>query len=283
MTQRLVVPVDGSDASWNAVDVAGALARKTAAIVHIVEVVFAVRDAPDAKSRLDEGVAKLDSTDIEIEAEVLESDNSVASAISELVEATPGSIVVMASHGRGRSAALVGSVADDVLQATFGPIMLVGPHIKVDDFSGPIVVTVDGSDESEAALPLAAAWGIELGVAPWIVNVIGPSAGVSVGADMPDSVYTSRLAHDLAKSSGHRVEYEELHEGHPAVAVSGFADRMNASLIVASSHGRSGLSRLTVGSVTAGFVRHAACPVLVVRLPHPERRWDETDARAWAM
>jgi nucleotide-binding universal stress UspA family protein len=58
---------------------------------------------------------------------------------------------------------------------------------------------------------------------------------------------------------------------------------MGASLIVASSHGRSGLSRLAVGSVTSGFVRHATCPVMIVRLPHPTQRWDEVDARAWAM
>jgi nucleotide-binding universal stress UspA family protein len=79
------------------------------------------------------------------------------------------------------------------------------------------------------------------------------------------------------------VEFEELHDGHPAVSVPEFAERMDASLIVASSHGRSGLSRLTVGSVTSGFVRHATCPVMIVRLPHPTHRWDDVDARVWAM
>jgi hypothetical protein len=38
-----------------------------------------------------------------------------------------------------------------------------------------------------------------------------------------------------------------------------------------------------MGSVTSGFVRHATCPVMVVRLPHPTKRWNDVDARAWAM
>jgi nucleotide-binding universal stress UspA family protein len=283
MVQRLIVPVDGSDAAWKAVDTALSLARKTDSSVHIVEVVFARADTANAQIRLEEGISAIDASDLEVDVEVLLSDETVASAIDAAVIARPGSTVVMSSHGRGRSAALVGSIAEDVLQRTFGPIILVGPHVVVDDFSGPIIVTVDGSDESEAALPLAAAWGIELGVSPWVVNVIPPTVNTDSRSDIIDTMYTARLAHELSAQSGHRVEFEELHDGHPAVSVPEFAERMDASLIVASSHGRSGLSRLTIGSVTSGFVRHATCPVMIVRLPHPTHRWDEADARFWAM
>jgi len=283
MVQRLIVPVDGSDTSWRAVDVALSLARRTTSSVHIVEVVFSPSDTANAQTRLDEGLSQIDASDIEIDVEVLISDETVASAIEDAMTASPSSTIVIASHGRGRSAALLGSIAEDIVQRTFGPIIVVGPHVTGGDFSGPVIVTVDGSDESEAALSLAAAWGIELGVDPWIVNVIGPSAGMSSDNDVIDSMYTSRLARDLSKRSGHRVEFEELHDGHPAVSVPEFAERMRASLIVASSHGRSGLSRLTAGSVTSGFVRHATCPVMIVRLPHPTKRWDDVDARAWAM
>jgi len=283
MVQRLIVPVDGSDTSWRAVDVALSLARRTRSTVHVVEVVFSSIDTSNAQIRLEEGVAQIDVSDVEIDVEVLVSDETVASAIDVAVTDSPGSTIVMASHGRGRSAALVGSIAEDIVQRTFGPLIVVGPHVTVDDFSGPIVVSVDGSDESEAALPLAAAWGIELGVEPWVVNVIGPNEAAAPGADVVDGMYASRLAHDLATRSGHSVEFEELHEGHPAVSIPDFAERMQASLIVASSHGRSGLSRLTLGSVTSGFIRHATCPVMIVRLPHPAKRWDDVDARAWAM
>lgn len=283
MVQHLIVPVDGSDTSWRAVDVALSLARRIDADVRVVEVVFSPADTPHAQRRLEEGVGLVDATGVDIDVEVLLSDETVASALEDVLDSTSGSTLVMSSHGRGRSAALVGSVTDDILQRTFGPIVLVGPHAIVDDFSGPIVVTVDGSDESEVALPLAAAWGIELQVEPWVVHVTGENVGTNMGADIIDTMYTSRLAHDLEQQSGHRVEFEELHDKHPAAAVPEFAERLDASLIVASSHGRSGLSRLAVGSVTSGFVRHATCPVVVVRLPHPTKRWDDADARAWAM
>ena len=283
MVQRLIVPVDGSETSWRGVDVALSLARRIDASVRVVEVVFSPADTPHAQRRLDEGVGLVDATGLDVDSEVLVSDESVASALDVAVTDTTGSTLVMSSHGRGRSAALVGSVAEDIVQRTFGPIVLVGPHVEVGDFSGPIVVTVDGSDESEVALPLAAAWGIELGVEPWVVHVTGENVATTMGTDIVDTMYTSRLAHDLERQSGHRVEFEELHDKHPAAAVPEFAERMGASLIVASSHGRSGLSRLTVGSVTSGFVRHATCPVMVVRLPHPTKRWDDADARAWAM
>lgn len=281
MVQQLIVPVDGSEASWRAADVALSLARRADANVRIVQVVFDPADARAAKPQLEEGLRSIHVNDVDVDIEVLV-DDSVASALEVALDESPASTIVMASHGRGRSAALVGSVADDVLQRTFGPIVVVGPNVSVSEFTGPIVVSVDGSKESEAALPLAAAWGIELGLSPWVVNVTGEDSARGDG-DIIDSMYASRLARQLASRSGHRVEFEQLHEGHPAVAVPDFAERMGASLIVASSHGRSGLSRLTIGSVTSGFVRHAHCPVVVVRLPHPTRRWEDPDAFGWAM
>ncbi|HYZ99456.1 MAG TPA: universal stress protein [Acidimicrobiales bacterium] len=43
----------------------------------------------------------------------------------------------------------------------------------------------------------------------------------------------------------------------------------SADLVVVGSHGRTGLSRLVLGSVAMACVQHAACPVVVVR-PSPE-------------
>jgi nucleotide-binding universal stress UspA family protein len=46
-----------------------------------------------------------------------------------------------------------------------------------------------------------------------------------------------------------------------------FADRLGASLLFLTTHGRSGLDRLRLGSVAAEIVRHAACPVVMHRPP----------------
>jgi nucleotide-binding universal stress UspA family protein len=54
--------------------------------------------------------------------------------------------------------------------------------------------------------------------------------------------------------------------GVPSGTIISFAERENCDLIVMSSHGRSGLSRVLVGSVTEQILRKSPCPVLVVPL-----------------
>jgi len=56
-----------------------------------------------------------------------------------------------------------------------------------------------------------------------------------------------------------------LETGPVADAVEGYVKRNNADLIVISSHGRGGFSRLTLGSVTDSLIRRTAVPVLVVK------------------
>lgn len=54
--------------------------------------------------------------------------------------------------------------------------------------------------------------------------------------------------------------------GHPATVICEYARERVCDLIVLSTHGRSGLSHLLVGSTTEQVVRHAPCSVLTVRL-----------------
>lgn len=281
MVQHLIVPVDGSSVSWRAFDVALALAKRADSDVRVVEVASDPADGRDATTRLNQELQERGPFEVEVTIEVRLTIDSVADELATLLTLHPGAVIVMSSHGKGRSAAIVGSVTEDVLHTTFGPIVLVGPHVEPNDFSGPVIVSVDGSQESEIALPLAAAWAIELRATPWIVNVApSESAGASDKNDVFENAYPARLARDLASFSGHAVEFDELHGRHPDRAVADYAKGRGASMIVASSHGRSGLSRLTMGSVTAGFVRHATCPVTVVRLPHPVHA--EQRERMWA-
>jgi nucleotide-binding universal stress UspA family protein len=266
MVQHLIVPVDGSDASWRAADAAVMLARRSDATVEIIEVVFDQHDLPDAEARLAERLEQHDTAGVTVSTDVHIAAESVAQAIGNVVEQHPEVTVVLASHGRGRSAALLGSVTEELLERIFGPVLVVGPHVASSEFDGPIIATIDGSDASESVLPLAAAWGIELGVAPWIVEVADPDVGVS--ADVSESAYPARLARTLARDSGHPVHFEVLHGDHVHDEIADFASTLNASLIVASTRGRTGMSRFIIGSTAAAIVRHAPCPVLLMRPPH---------------
>ena len=57
----------------------------------------------------------------------------------------------------------------------------------------------------------------------------------------------------------------ELREGHPVDVITALAKRTRADLVVMGTHGRTGLKRALIGSVAERVVRHARCPVLVVR------------------
>src|SRR5215470_8271457 len=52
--------------------------------------------------------------------------------------------------------------------------------------------------------------------------------------------------------------------GGPAHAISAYADRIGADLIVMGTHGRTGVSRALLGSVAEAVVRHSRCPVMTI-------------------
>src|ERR1700680_1698136 len=59
----------------------------------------------------------------------------------------------------------------------------------------------------------------------------------------------------------------DLHAGPIAEVLEGYAGRHGVDLIVISTHGRSGIARLSLGSVTDSLIRHTTIPVLVVKPP----------------
>ena len=58
--------------------------------------------------------------------------------------------------------------------------------------------------------------------------------------------------------------------GLPDAEIVGFAADHKVDLIVMASHGRSGLSRLVMGSVAEAVMRKAPCPVLIVKQPQTD-------------
>jgi nucleotide-binding universal stress UspA family protein len=59
-----------------------------------------------------------------------------------------------------------------------------------------------------------------------------------------------------------------LREGDPDVEIVAVGEEIGAGLIVMGSRGRGGVRRALMGSVSDAVVRHAHCPVLVVRSEH---------------
>jgi nucleotide-binding universal stress UspA family protein len=270
MFKRVIVTIDGSDFSWRALGPAATLANQCDAALEIFQVVTLPDDVGVAEHLIREQLSRspvTPETMAQAHVRVHVMGDTVASTIAAHAEATEAGIVVMSSVGRGRSAAVIGSIAEELLRSLFGPVMVVGPESAIDQtsFAGELVVPVDGSETSESSLGLAAAWGITLHARPWVVSVIEES---SPSGDIAESSYPARLARSLSEESHHDVEFEVLHGKQPDRAITDFAKSIGATLIVASTHGRTGLSRMTTGSVAMGIVRNAPCPVVLNRPPH---------------
>lgn len=269
MFQRIVVPVDDSDRSWGAARVGATIAAACDADLELVSIAEEHGDVGGIRHDLERGVEQEGRWPVtpSVAVEPLRpSDASIGAAIARHCEERDGSMLVMSSTGRNRSAAVLGSVADEVLRTMFGPIIVVGPHVASTwTPSGAIVVPVDGSAFSEMSLPLAAAWGIAWDATPWIVEVL--TEAIPPDADVAETAYTHRLANDLARTSHHDVEFEVLHGPAPHQAIADFADDIGARFVMLSTHGRSGVERFALGSVAAGVVHRAKCPVVLHRPP----------------
>jgi nucleotide-binding universal stress UspA family protein len=267
MFQHVVVPIDDSTAAWRAVPIAARMAAAVDGKLDVVTVVDRVAAVGAVLTNLRMGVDRLGELAVEPSIEVLAHD-SIVDAVGEYVEERNGAMIVMSSHGHGRSAAVVGSVTDEVLRTLFGPIVVIGPHVGEDAgrLDGSYVIPLDGSEHGDMIIPIASAWAIEFHAEPWLVEVIKPTTNTP--SDFMDSAYAARHARKMQHEIGREVEFEVFRHDDPAKAIDDFARRIDASLLFATTHGRSGMSRLRAGSVAANLVRNAPCPIVLFRPPH---------------
>ncbi len=135
-----------------------------------------------------------------------------------------------------------------------------------------ILFPSDFSHTGDAALEMATALARDAGATLVIVHVEEhPTAygGGDFYYGMAEPV-TADLRRMLAevKPTDLRVPYQHrLITGAPASAIVRLAEDENVDMIVMGSHGRSGLSRLLMGSVAEAVVRRAKCPVLTYKQP----------------
>ena len=93
-----------------------------------------------------------------------------------------------------------------------------------------------------------------------------------MSAEVGHSERTSALSDLYALAAECRSGFKpdvtvDLHGGPVADVLQGYARRHDVDLIVMSTHGRTGVSRLSLGSVTDSLIRHTSIPVLVVKAP----------------
>jgi nucleotide-binding universal stress UspA family protein len=136
-----------------------------------------------------------------------------------------------------------------------------------------ILVPLDGSMLAEAALSTACEFAARDGATISLLRAAGGSTLTSdpivaqVTAIREAEEYLAAVAKRLADKGATRVETHVWY-GPAAVAIVEAAAVQKVDLIVMSTHGRSGLGRLVVGSVAESVLRGTTTPILIVRAGH---------------
>jgi nucleotide-binding universal stress UspA family protein len=154
-----------------------------------------------------------------------------------------------------------------------------------------ILVPVDFTECTEKALAYAVPFARQFGAELTLLHVIEPAylpateMGLIVPVEGPDEA-GEQLA-KLQRRLADQVRCRTLVKSGTAESeIIGVARELNVDLIVLSTHGRSGMERLLMGSTVEKVMRRACCPIFVVR-PHEHdfvaeqgNGWSETDELA---
>jgi len=140
-----------------------------------------------------------------------------------------------------------------------------------------ILVPTDLSAGAEEALDYACELARQFGATVHLLNVISipalgvPELGVAMASTVIDSIIkdNEEALHALAAKKCLQASIGQilLRTGDARDVINNAAKELHADLIVMGTHGRRGVSRALLGSVTETVVRTAPCPVLTVR-PH---------------
>jgi len=151
-----------------------------------------------------------------------------------------------------------------------------------------ILVPTDFSGCANYALAYAATIARAANAMVICVNVVEPIVPAVGYTGMVEAMPIAEMSEQMEDSAerelpgvmnceelrGLKVE-EVIGHGDAAAEIVRVADEREVDLIVISSHGRTGLGRIIFGSTAEAVVRHARCPVLVVKPPPDEEEGDQ--------
>jgi nucleotide-binding universal stress UspA family protein len=192
-------------------------------------------------------------------------------------EGAGSALLVVGSHGRGGFARLLlGSSSAALAAHATVPVVVTRGVLPAESWrEAPVVVGVDGSAVSEAAIEFAFQAASRRGhglvvVHAWTQPDVFVDEAYAVLAEAETRQTEGRLA--LAESlAGWRDKYPDVEvtqvisDSHPVKALLAEAHEREASLLVVGSRGRGGFAGLRLGSVSRGVLHHSPVPVAVVR------------------
>lgn len=293
---RILCPVDFSETSQHALEHAAALARwysATLTVFHAYRLSMPVMAMAPGMVAIGPEVAlswtvnePMLLADMRTMARTAGTDGIVVKygvaeggTVDTIVEqARNADLIVIGTHGRtGFDRLMLGSVTEGVLRKAPCPVLTIPPRADqpaAAQFTR-ILAATDLSDASARALSYACSLAVEADADLTVLHVIElpTTAGEWLYGRAPERLLDDVTAAARARLSqaipaavrqGCRVT-ERIETGNPYKAIVAAAVEGGAALIVVGSQGHGPLDQLLFGSTAQMVVRHAACPVLMVR------------------
>ncbi len=281
--RKILVAVDGSDSSKNAFRQACKIARQDASWITVITTIPFYQDLFQMPS-IQEKVSKTLREDgekviSEIKKIADQEDAFIRPVIEEgspvnTIVDTAGEnnfdLIVMGRHGKSQlERALVGSVTARVIGHSRGDVLVIPKNASIG--WNNILISTDGSKYStaatEKAIDLAKSYGGRLQTLS-VVDVTEEFQTEAPGAVEELVRKAKGFVDDVRKKAETQgIKTEALvREGETFKIITDLSKEYKTDVIVMGSHGRTGMNRLLMGSVTEKVIGYAPCPVLVVKV-----------------
>jgi nucleotide-binding universal stress UspA family protein len=286
-TERLLVATDGSEFSEDAIREALALSRRCSSKLFAISVIetnaelaamapaLLEKNEKAARERLEAVAARARKDGVDCETIVREGEDLYQYIVDEAAK-NKITMIVMGRRGRkGLNRLVMGSTTARVIGHAPCSVLVVPPAAKVEFRS--VVVATDGSKYSAAAVSEAIGIAKRNGSKLTAVAVVPAEMAMPTDADfaalqrdkladqeMQSAEKNAKAVKEAAQKEGVAAQAFVL-SGKPADAIIECAKDANADLITVGSHGRTGLDKLLMGSVTERVIVLSPCAVLVVK------------------
>jgi nucleotide-binding universal stress UspA family protein len=294
--KTILVPLDFSRASMDALDYAVSVAKQFHAAIHLVHVhppdeLSSVPGAGHLLLQSAEAVEFLNKQLAKIHRKRVPGfspenchvrGGRPYQEILELAREIDADLIIVSTRGRtGLTRVLLGSTAERVVRSTPCPVIVVRKRKQKPKAAGEafairtILVPVDFSECSLAGVQYAAFLAKTLGAKLRLFHAMYPYADYviadPVGARLVPLIEAEQAAAREEMEQLKRIDFlrdvslqTEIRTGHAIEEICHAARQPDIDVVVTSTHGRTGLKHALIGSVAEHVVRYAECPVIVV-------------------
>lgn len=287
MYDRVLFPTDGSTGASTVTDRILDIVEAHEATLHILNVADTKHDSvtrigTDVVDTLEnEGeeivtsvAQRATARDISNVADVVQ--GGVSETIAAYADEKGVDLITMPTRGRtGIEESLTGSVTERTIRRATVPVLALRPEATTHYPYRDILVPTDGSECAAEAVDLGVSMANEYDATLHLLSVVNPGTlGVDVGSERQTDALeeqatetVSEAAATAEQASVPSVVKATDRNASVASAISEYIDASDIDLVVMGTHGRTGIERFLLGSVTEKVVRTASIPVLTVPMP----------------